>query len=104
MALAKARVSMPAKATQGEVIKIKTLIRHRMETGYRVDTVGKSIPRDIVTKLTVTYGGVEVFAWISLKGWRQIHTLRFIPVRSIQASLFLYGRTPRGHLPPCAKR
>ena len=62
MALAKARVSMPAKAKQGDVIEIKTLIRHRMETGYRVDTVGKSIPRDIVTKLTVTYGSAEVFA------------------------------------------
>ena len=62
MALAKARVSMPAKARRGEVIKIKTLIRHRMETGYRVDTVGKSIPRDIVTKLKVTYDGIEIFA------------------------------------------
>ncbi len=62
MALAKARVSMPAQAKPGEIIQIKTLIRHRMETGYRVDSVGKNIPRHIVTGLKVTYGGVEIFA------------------------------------------
>ena len=62
MALAQARVSMPSEAKKGDVIAIKTLIRHVMETGYRVDAVGKSIPRDIITKLTVTYSGDEIFA------------------------------------------
>lgn len=62
MALAKARVSMPSEAKQGDIIMIKTLIRHTMETGYRVDATGQSIPRDIVTKLTATYNGAEIFA------------------------------------------
>jgi len=61
MALAKARVSMPAQARKGEIIEIKTLIRHRMETGYRVDSVGRNIPRYIVTRLSVTYAGDEIF-------------------------------------------
>ncbi|MCB1511300.1 MAG: thiosulfate oxidation carrier complex protein SoxZ [Hyphomicrobiaceae bacterium] len=62
MARAVARVSMPKQATKGDVIEIKTLIRHHMETGYRVDSRGKSIRRDIVTKIKVRYDGDEVFA------------------------------------------
>jgi sulfur-oxidizing protein SoxZ len=61
MALAPARVSMPAEAKKGEIIDIKALIRHPMETGYRVDAVGKPIPRHIVQRFTVTYAGEEVF-------------------------------------------
>src|SRR5262249_23432239 len=55
------RIVVPAKANRGEVIEIKTLINHVMETGYRRDTVGKAIPRDIITKFTCSYAGEEVF-------------------------------------------
>ena len=61
MTLAAARVSMPDQARRGEIVEVKTLIRHPMETGYRVDSVGEPIPRHIVERLTVTYGGEEVF-------------------------------------------
>jgi sulfur-oxidizing protein SoxZ len=61
MPLEPARVSMPAEAKKGEIIDIKALIRHPMETGYRVDSVGKPIPRHIVQRFTVTYAGEEVF-------------------------------------------
>lgn len=61
MALAPARVSMPPEAKRGDVIEIKALIRHIMETGHRVDNVGKPIPRDIIKTFAVTYDGVEVF-------------------------------------------
>ena len=62
MARNSARVSMPAKAQKGEVIEIKTLIQHRMETGYRVDATGKNIPRDIVHRMRVFQAGEEIFA------------------------------------------
>jgi len=62
MTVSKARVSVPAVAKRGEIIEIKTLIRHTMETGYRVDSVGRQIPRRIVTAMKVTYAGVEIFA------------------------------------------
>lgn len=61
MALAAARVSLPEQAKQGEIVEIKSLIRHPMETGYRVDSTGQPIPRHIVKRLTVTYAGEEVF-------------------------------------------
>ena len=56
-----ALVNVPAKAKRGEIIQIKTMISHPMETGYRRDEVGKAIPRDIIHRFTCTYNGVEVF-------------------------------------------
>jgi sulfur-oxidizing protein SoxZ len=61
MALPQARVSMAETAKKGELVEIKTLMRHPMETGYRVDRVGKPIPRHIIQLLTVEYNGAEVF-------------------------------------------
>ena len=61
MALPAARVAMPALAKAGDIVEIKALIRHPMETGYRVDSVGRKIPRHIIERFTETYDGVEVF-------------------------------------------
>lgn len=61
MALPKARVSMAETAAKGELVEIKTLMRHPMETGYRVDRVGKLIRRHIMQLLTVDYNGIEIF-------------------------------------------
>jgi sulfur-oxidizing protein SoxZ len=55
------RIVVPAKAKKGDVIEIKTLINHVMETGFRRDNVGKAIARDIITKFTCSYAGEEVF-------------------------------------------
>ena len=55
------RIVMPAEARKGSVVEIKTLINHVMETGYRRDSVGRAIPRDIIQTFTVTYAGEEVF-------------------------------------------
>ena len=46
--MARALISAPAKAKRGEVIEIKTLISHVMETGLRPDSTGKPVPRDII--------------------------------------------------------
>jgi sulfur-oxidizing protein SoxZ len=61
MALAAARVSMPSEARKGEIIEIKALIRHVMETGHRTDSRGQPIPRDIISLFVVSYAGEEVF-------------------------------------------
>ena len=61
MALAPARISMPAEARKGEVVEIKALIRHVMETGQRTDSRGQPIPRDIISLFVVSYAGEEVF-------------------------------------------
>ena len=59
--MARALIKVPAVAKRGEVIEIKTLISHPMESGYRVGTNGTTIPRDIVTMFTCSYNGEEVF-------------------------------------------
>jgi sulfur-oxidizing protein SoxZ len=59
--VANALVNVPARARRGEVIEIKTLISHPMETGYRRTQVGAPIPRDIIRLFVCTYNGTEVF-------------------------------------------
>ena len=59
--MTQALVNVPAKAKRGEVIEIKTLISHPMETVYRHDTNGASIPRDIIHTFVARYNGEEVF-------------------------------------------
>jgi sulfur-oxidizing protein SoxZ len=57
----RALINVPAKAQRAEVIEIKTLVSHPMETGYRRDNVGNPIPRNIISRFVCRYNGVEVF-------------------------------------------
>ena len=59
--MARAVVTMPAKARRGEIIEIKTLAQHPMETGFRRTQTGELIPRDIIRRFTCTYNGVEIY-------------------------------------------
>ncbi len=59
--MARAVVSLPAQARRGEIIEIKTLAAHAMETGFRRTQTGELIPRDIIRRFVCTYNGVEVF-------------------------------------------
>ena len=59
--MARAIINVPAKAKRGEVIAIRTLVSHKMETGFRYTTTGASIPRDIITMFVATYNGEEIF-------------------------------------------
>lgn len=54
-------VGVPERARPGEVIPVKVLIRHPMETGHRRDRVGAPIPRDIIHSFRAEYAGHEVF-------------------------------------------
>jgi sulfur-oxidizing protein SoxZ len=57
----KPRVRVPSSAKPGEVIEIKTLISHEMESGQRKDSSGKPIPRKIINKFTAAFNGKVVF-------------------------------------------
>ena len=54
-------INVPKQARRGEIVEIKTLISHPMETGHRRDNLGAAIPRDIVRQFVCTYNGTEVF-------------------------------------------
>ncbi|HDZ75241.1 MAG TPA: thiosulfate oxidation carrier complex protein SoxZ [Aurantimonas coralicida] len=57
----KPRVKVPKSAKAGEVVTIKTLISHDMESGQRKDKEGNVIPRQIINKFTAEFNGAKVF-------------------------------------------
>ena len=59
--MARTLVNVPAKARRGEIITIKTLISHIMETGFRHSSIGVPIPREIIDTFVCTYNGEEIF-------------------------------------------
>jgi sulfur-oxidizing protein SoxZ len=60
--MATVRISIPSRAKPGDIIEIKTLITHPMETGFRRDTMGEAIPRNILTSFECRYRDRRVFA------------------------------------------
>ncbi len=58
----KPRIKVPKTAKAGEVIQIKTLISHDMESGQRKDKAGNPIPRQIINKFECEFNGQPVFS------------------------------------------
>ena len=78
--MARAIIHVPATARRGEVIELRTLIAHPMETGYRADADGRRLPRDILRRLSCRYNGelvfsAEFFAAISANPYCTFHTV-----------------------------
>jgi sulfur-oxidizing protein SoxZ len=61
MADGSARLRVPATARMGEVVEIKTLLSHPMESGQRKDKAGALIPRRIVNRFVASFNGRPVF-------------------------------------------
>ena len=55
------RVLVPSAATKGEVLEVKAIISHQMETGLRKGPEGNVIPRKIINKFVCRYNGADVF-------------------------------------------
>lgn len=60
--MASIRLAVPDTAAAGEIVEIKALIRHPMESGYRRGARGEVIARDIITRFECRYRGTLVFA------------------------------------------
>ncbi|AUM74886.1 thiosulfate oxidation carrier complex protein SoxZ [Paracoccus jeotgali] len=56
----KPRVKVPKSAKPGDVITLKTLISHPMESGQRKDADGNIIPREIINRFVVDFAGQNV--------------------------------------------
>ena len=50
------------QAKKGDLIEVKALVSHIMETGQRKDASGKIVPRKIINKFVCTVNGKEVFS------------------------------------------
>ncbi|MEO7151371.1 MAG: thiosulfate oxidation carrier complex protein SoxZ [Burkholderiaceae bacterium] len=60
--MARTRVTVPPTARRGEVIEIRALIAHPMETGYRPGADGQTLARDLIRRFTCRYDGAVVFS------------------------------------------
>lgn len=76
-----ARIQLvPPRPKRGEIVEIRVLIQHNMETGYRRDEEGREIRRNCINLFICRYNGVEVFradlsSGISANPLLQFHTI-----------------------------
>jgi sulfur-oxidizing protein SoxZ len=78
--MARTLINVPASARRGEVIEIRTLIAHPMETGYRPGADGRVLPRDIIRRFACRYNGelvfsAELFPAIAANPYLAFHTV-----------------------------
>ena len=60
---AKPRIKLSTKeAKKGDIVEVKALVSHIMESGQRKDSAGKPIPRKILNKFVATVNGKPVFS------------------------------------------
>lgn len=58
----RALLRVPPTARPGEVIEVRLLMQHPMETGYRPDAAGRTVPRNILRRVEARFEGELVFA------------------------------------------
>jgi sulfur-oxidizing protein SoxZ len=78
--MARTLIDVPASPRHGEIIEIRTLIAHPMETGFRVGGDGQKLPRDIIRRLSCRYDGelvfsAEFFAAVAANPYCAFHTV-----------------------------
>ena len=56
-----ARMLVRPEARRGDLVEVRVLIQHPMETGFRYDSLGRQTPRNVIHRLECRYAGVEVF-------------------------------------------
>ena len=78
--MARTLITAPTTARRGEVIELRTLIAHVMETGFRPDANGSTKPRDLITHFSCRYNGelvfsAELFSAVSANPYIAFHTV-----------------------------
>ena len=58
---ARAVITLPASARRGDVVDVRTLVSHAMETGYRTGSDGQPLARDILRRFECRFDGELVF-------------------------------------------
>jgi sulfur-oxidizing protein SoxZ len=75
--MAFARIQLPPQAKRGEVIEVRVMIQHPMETGFRNDATGRRVARNAIHSLACRYNGAEVFRATMSTGIAANPLLRF---------------------------
>ena len=74
--MALARIGLPDGARRGDVVEVRLVIQHAMETGFRREN-GERVKRNAIHSLVCRYGGNEVFRATLSTGIAANPTLRF---------------------------
>ncbi len=60
--MARTLIDVTRGARRGDIVEIRTLIAHPMETGYRAGDDGKVLPRNLIRRFSCRYDDELVFA------------------------------------------
>ena len=91
-----ARVNVPASVARGKPFEVRIIIRHAMETGYRTDESGKSIPRNVIRTFACRYDGEPVFTARLSSGIAANPYLRFfVTAKRVRAAYVRMDRRQR---------
>ncbi len=65
--IGEARIRVPSRITQGDLITVNAIISHPMDTGFFRTAAGAPIPAYFIKDVVVTYGSQEIarFEWTS---------------------------------------
>ncbi|MFY7857884.1 MAG: thiosulfate oxidation carrier complex protein SoxZ [Rubrivivax sp.] len=55
-------VNVPARVRAGDVVEVRALAQHPMETGYRRGSDGELLPRDLIRQMAARFDGEDVFS------------------------------------------
>lgn len=72
-----ARIQLPSSVRRGEVVEVRVLVQHPMETGFRYNALGQRTPRNAIHTLVCRYRGKEVFRAATSTGIAANPYLRF---------------------------
>ncbi|MCE2991073.1 MAG: thiosulfate oxidation carrier complex protein SoxZ [Burkholderiales bacterium] len=53
--MARTLITVPSSARRGEIIEVRVLIQHPMETGYRRSSEGSILPRNLLRRYTARF-------------------------------------------------
>ena len=92
MAKARIRIKAPKSAKKGEIIQIKTLISHPMESGQRKNEQGEKIPRKIINRFVCSLNGKQVFS-VDLQPGISSNPYLVFDVRVMESGTFEFAWT-----------
>lgn len=58
--MARILLNLPKSAKRGEIVTVKLLISHPMESGQRHDETGKLVPQNVINDLRARYGEADI--------------------------------------------
>lgn len=59
--MALARLSVQESAARGEIVPVRLVIQHAMESGFRLDAEGRTIARNLLRQVVCRYAGRDVW-------------------------------------------